>query len=319
MVKPRVVFSRCLGFDHCRYNGDIISDEFCRRLAACVEPVPVCPEMEIGLGVPRDPIRIVYQGEERRLLQPATGRDVSAPMRGFADRFLTAVGPVDGFVLKSRSPSCGTRDVKSYNEEGNIRPAASRQGFFAAAVMERFAERPVEDEGRLKSFLIRESFLSRLFSLARFRTLQEKPTMAGLVRFHATHKLLLMAYDQTALHRLGRLVANPERRPLTGLLDEYETGLARALARPPKYASAVNVLLHALGYFSRSLNAAEKSFFLDALERYRAGRLPLSVPVSIIQSWIVRFGQPYLAEQVFFQPYPDELRELSDSGKGRDR
>lgn len=318
-VRPRVVFSRCLGFDHCRYNGEIINDDFCSRLRGHVESVPVCPEMEIGLGVPRDPIRIVYQGDEPRLVQPSTGRDVSAAMRDFARRFLAGVGPVDGFVLKSRSPSCGTRDVKSYNEEGNIRPAAGRRGFFAAAAMAAFGEIPVEDEGRLRNFLIRESFLSRLFALARLRRLREQPTMAGLVEFHATHKLLLMAYDQQELRRLGRLVANPERRPPGELLADYQTGIARALSRPPKYTNAVNVLLHAYGYFSRQLSAAEKGFLLDAIERYRAGRLPLSAPVSIVQSWIVRFGQPYLASQFFFQPYPDELRELSDSGKGRDR
>ncbi|MEO0086223.1 MAG: DUF523 and DUF1722 domain-containing protein [candidate division WOR-3 bacterium] len=318
-IRPRVVFSRCLGFDRCRYNGEIINDDFCNRLRRHVEPVTVCPEMEIGLGVPRDPIRIVYQAEEPRLVQPATGRDLSEPMRDFCRDFLAGVGVVDGFVLKSRSPSCGTRDVKSYNEEGNIRPAARRRGFFGAVVMDEFPESPVEDEGRLKNFLIRESFLSRLFALARFRQLREEPTMAGLVEFHTTHKLLLMAYDQETLRRLGRLVANPEHRPLSELLTDYQSGLARALSRPPKYTNAVNVLLHAFGYFSRRLNAAEKGFLLDSLERYRAGRLPLSAPVSIIQSWIVRFGENYLAGQVFFQPYPDELRELGDSGKGRDR
>jgi len=317
--KPRVVFSACLGFERCRYNGEIIRDDFCEQLKHFVEPVPVCPEMAIGLGVPREPIRIVYQNNSPRLIQPATGKDFSESMQRFATDFLAQLDVVDGFVLKSRSPSCGTRDVKSYNEDGNLRPSIHRRGIFGGATIERFPDKPVEDEGRLKNFLIRESFLTRLFSLYRFRLLRLAPSMGNLVDFHTTHKLLLMAYDQVALHQLGRLVANPEHRPINELLTEYETTLSRALARPPKYTNAVNVLLHALGYFSRNLSTAEKGFFLDTLESYRSGRLPLSAPVSIIRSWIVRFNQQYLARQWFFLPFPEGLRNISDSGKGRDR
>lgn len=318
-ARPRVVFSRCLGFDRCRYNGEVINDDFCRLLSEHVEPIPVCPEMAIELGVPRDPIRIVHHDAGMKLFQPASGRDLSEPMRSFAARFLDSTGPVDGFVLKSRSPSCGTRDVKTYNEEGNLFPASQRRGFFGAAVMERHPGLPVEDEGRLKNFLIRESFLTRLWTLARFRALEAQPVMSGLVEFHATHKLLLMAYDQETLRRLGRIVANSGRQPMPELLSSYRAGLSATLARPPKYTNAINVLLHALGYFSEQLTPAEKSHFLASLERFRVGRLPLSVPAGILQSWIARFNEPYLSRQHFFRPYPEELLIISDSGKGRDR
>ncbi len=318
-LKPRIVFSACLGFEHCRYNGEIIHDEFCEKLKSWVEPVPVCPEMAIGLGVPREPIRIIYHNDEQQLIQPATGKNLSAAMRQFSGQFLNELGAVDGFVLKSRSPSCGTRDVKSYNEDGNLRPSIQRRGFFAAAVMEKFPLQPVEDEGRLKNFLIRESFLTRIFALARLRLLRNQPAMAKLVDFHTRHKLLLMAYDQEAMRRAGRVVANLQHRPLKEILPEYETIISAALARPPKYTNAINVLLHALGYFSRQLTAPEKSLFLDAIENYRAGRLPLSAPVSIIRAWIARFNEPYLARQVVFQPYPIELTDISDSGKGRNK
>jgi uncharacterized protein YbgA (DUF1722 family)/uncharacterized protein YbbK (DUF523 family) len=318
-MKPRVLFSRCLGFEACRYNGEIIRDDFAERLKAFVQPVTVCPEVEIGLGVPRAPIKIVYHEGRTRLIQPATGRDLTAEMEGFVSSFLDRLGEVDGFVLKSRSPSCGTRDVKAYNEEGNIYPAFARRGFFGGAVMTRFPDKPVEDEGRLRNFLIRESFLCRLFSLARFRALRVRPTMAGLIEFHTRHKLLLLAYSQEALHRLGRLVANPEQLPVEHLLGEYEPLLSRALAKPPKYTSAINVLLHAFGYFKDRLNAQEKAFFLDTVEGYRRGRLPLSVPVNLLRSYIVRFGEPYLERQFFFNPYPAGLIDIADSGKGRDR
>lgn len=316
---PRVLFSACLGFDRCRYNGEIIQDEFVNRLKLYVEPVTVCPERAIGLGVPREPIRIVYYGATPHLVQPATGKDLSQDMLNFADRFLTALGPVDGFILKSRSPTCGTRDVKSYNEEGNIRPAVARQGFFGGVVLKRYPDRPVEDEGRLKNFLIRESFLTRLFTLARFREVRNRPTMKHLVEFHTTHKLLILAYSQEALRRLGRIVANLNHSPLSRLIEEYEPILSRALSRPPKYTSAINVLHHTLGYFSRHLTTKEKNYFLETVDNYRAGRVPLSVPVSIVRAWVARFDQPYLAKQWFFQPYPLELQDISDSGKGRNR
>lgn len=317
--RPRVLFSACLGFEHCRYNGEIVHDEFCERLKQYVDPIAICPEVAIGLGIPRDPVRIIDHEGHFRLIQPATGKDLTESMHRFASEFLLKLTGVDGFVLKSRSPSCGTRDVKSYNEEGNLKPSLHRRGLFAAAVIEKFPRHPVEDEGRLKNFLIRESFLTRLFALYRFRLLRAAPTMGKLVEFHTAHKFLLMAYDQRSLQALGRLVANADHRPHNELLDKYESLLSQTLARPPKYSNAINVLQHTLGYFSRQLTSAEKKLFLDLLESYRTGRLPLSAPVSIVRSWIVRFDEQYLAQQYFFRPYPEELQDISDSGKGRNR
>jgi uncharacterized protein YbgA (DUF1722 family)/uncharacterized protein YbbK (DUF523 family) len=317
--RPIVVVSKCLGFDHCRYNGDMIDDPLVRQLREFIEFKPVCPEMEIGLGVPRDPIRVVLQNSRMRLVQPSTGKDFSELMSEFCDRFVSEVAVADGFILKSRSPSCGTRDVKVYNETGNLLSAAQRQGFFGREVMRRFSELAVEDEGRLKNFLIRERFFAMLYALARFRLLAGEPTMAGLVEFHARHKLLLFAYSEKTMRELGRIVANPGHKPVDQVFREYRELLPVAFLAPPKYTAAINVLMHALGYFSDKLNAQEKAFFLDALESFRKGRVPLSMPVGILRSWIARFGEPYLAQQVFFEPYPQELVTISDSGKGRDR
>lgn len=316
---PRLVFSACLGFDHCRYNGGIIQDEFCELLKGFVEPIPVCPEKEIGLGVPRDPIRIVYKNNDPQLIQPATNRNLTITMRSFASEFLKNLPPVDGFLLKSRSPSCGIRDVLSTDEKNNTRPAAIRTGLFGKMVLTHFPNTPVTDEGRLKNFLIRENFLTRVFALTRFRMVRASPTMANLIEFHTTHKLLLMAYNQQGLHYLGKIVANHEHHPLPILINHYETVLSRTLARPPKYNNAINVLFHALGYFSRRLTSKEKSFFLDTIEKYRRGKLPLSVPVNLLRSWVVRFDEPYLCRQWFFNPYPEQLQNISDSGKGRNR
>jgi uncharacterized protein YbgA (DUF1722 family) len=176
----------------------------------------------------------------------------------------------------------------------------------------------VEDEGRLRNFRIREHFLTQLFTHARFRSITHSPAMKELVRFHSEHKLLLMAYSQKELRQLGRVVANHDRRPVRDLFERYGAGLYRALSRIPRYTSNVNVLMHALGYSSRKLSHEEKAFFLEMLEEYRSGRIPLSVPISLARSWIIRFEEDYLKDQVFFHPYPPELMEITDSGKGRD-
>jgi uncharacterized protein YbgA (DUF1722 family)/uncharacterized protein YbbK (DUF523 family) len=283
-----------------------------------VEFRPVCPEMEIGLGVPRDPIRIVRVEDRMRLVQPSTGKDFSASMERFCDQFIAGVADANGFLLKARSPSCGTRDVKIYSETGNLLSAAQRQGFFGRAAMRRFGDTAVEDEGRLRNFLIRERFLTMLYTLARFRELAAEPTMARLTGFHARHKLLLMTYSEVVMRQLGKLGANEERRQVADVFRDYGALLPRAFSGPPKYTAAINVLMHALGYFRDGLNADEKAFFLDSLQRYRTGKVPLAVPVGIIRSWVVRFGEPYLAQQVLFQPYPEELVDIADSGKGRD-
>ena len=149
-VKPVVVVSKCLGFDACRYNGDIIEEEFLKRLEPFVRFVPVCPEMEIGLGTPREPVRIVNGNGELKLLQPATGLDLTERMRAFSSTFLASLKEVDGFILKSRSPSCGPAEVKVYKSTERGAPVAWSSGLFAGAVLEKFPGLAVEDEGRLK-------------------------------------------------------------------------------------------------------------------------------------------------------------------------
>ncbi|MBN2537737.1 DUF523 and DUF1722 domain-containing protein [candidate division WOR-3 bacterium] len=315
---PRVVFSRCLTFDNCRYNGQIIASEAVeqfRRVLDCVTP---CPETDIGLGIPRDSIRMVKRGEGLRLVQPATGRDVTDEMRSWTRDFLDNLGPVDGFVLKGRSPSCGLFDVKLFGEtsKGSALPGRIA-GMFGAAVLERFPNLPIEDEGRLTNFSIREHFLTRVYVSARFRELAAKPAMAGLVKFQAENKLLLMAYNQARMRELGRVVANPDKLPVAEVFRRYAEVLPQAFAKQPRHTSAINVLQHAAGYFKDRVSAAEKRFFSSALASYRDGKVPLSVPQSIIRALVARFGEKYLEQQTFFTPYPEALQFISDSGKGR--
>ncbi len=316
-AKPKLVSSKCLEFEACRYNGEKIPDPFVRKLIPLADFAPVCAEMEIGLGVPRDPIRVVSTKGGLRLLQPSTGLDCTDKMVSFAHSFLDSLGEVDGFILKSRSPSCGTRDVKIRSEKENTPALGKGAGFFGEAVLERHPLMPVEDEGRLNNFRIREHFLTGIFTLADFRRVRASGAMRDLVGFHSDNKLLLMAYNQSELKVMGNIVANRDKRPVAQVLEDYRTHLLQALAKPPRFTSGINVLMHALGYFKDGLSPREKAFFLDQLELYRAGKVPLSAPVSVVDSWIARFDQEYLARQTFFAPYPVELVEITDSGKGR--
>jgi uncharacterized protein YbgA (DUF1722 family) len=193
--------------------------------------------------------------------------------------------------------------------------ATKGQGMFGGAVMERFPCLGIEDEGRLNNFGIREHFLTRIYTLTAFRTVKASGAMKSLVWFQADNKLLLMAYNQKELRTLGKLVANHDRRPFDQVVADYEAHLCAALALPPRCGSHVNVLMHALGYFSHDLSSEEKAFFLDELQRYRDGKTPASSPRTILKSWFARFGQEYLERQTYFAPYPEDLLELTDSGK----
>ena len=316
-ARPILVSSRCLEFRACRWNGMVIPDPFIRKLQVFVEFRPVCPECEIGLGVPREPVRVVERQHKRFLLQSGTEADVTDKMVAFVKSHLDSIGEVDGFLLKSRSPSCGINDVRIYPRLGKVGVIAKGAGFFGGAVAERFGHVAVEDEGRLTNFTIREHFLTRIFSSATFRTVKKARAMKALVEFHSRNKLLLAAYNQSKMRELGRIVANHEKRPVAEILSRYEETLYAAMAKAPRYTSNINVLMHGLGYFSDDLSQNEKKYFLDTLDQYRNGKVPLSVPVAVLRSWIVRFGQDYLAPQTFFEPYPSEMVEISDSGKGR--
>ncbi len=314
--RPTLVMSKCLELEACRYNGQLIRAPFVLMLMPFVELKPVCPEVEIGLGIPRDPIRLVSLKGTLQLLQPTSGRDVTQDMHEFSDRYLGSLGAVDGFILKSRSPSCGIKDTKIYSGEGGTQPSDRGPGLFGGAVLERFPYAAIEDEGRLTNFRLRHHFLTKLFALADLRAVRASGAMAELVRFHTEQKLTLMAYHQGQLRVLGRIVANADRKPFADTIATYEEHFATATARPARSTSNINVLMHALGYFSKGLGSSEKRHFLDLLEEYRVGRTTLSGPLALVQSWIARFDQGYLRQQRYLQPYPVELMTLRDSGRG---
>ena len=308
--KPVVVVSKCITFEPVRWNGQIIASEFVEKLKPYVNFVPVCPEAGIGLGVPRDPIRIVLVNGEKRLLQPATGLDFTDKMAKFSESFLNSLDEVDGFILKSGSPSSGFKNVKVYPSIEKVSPISKSPGFFGEAVLQKFPNVAIEDERRLLNPRIKEHFLTKLFTLASFREAKKSGKVRDLVKFQSDNKYLFTAYNQKELRILGKLAANQEHKAFSETVNNYETHLYYALARTPSVGANINVMLKIMGYFSHQLSKDEKSFFLNSVDKYKAGRLPLSACLNVLKAGIVRFKQEYLSSQTVLEPYPEQLAEL---------
>jgi uncharacterized protein YbgA (DUF1722 family)/uncharacterized protein YbbK (DUF523 family) len=315
--KPRVVISKCLTFDKCRYNGEVIPDKFVDKIKPFVEFITVCPEVEIGLGTPREPIRIVQLEGKNTLYQPATEKFFTDEMVSFTEDYLNSLKEIDGFILKNRSPSCGPADVKIFQGFNKSAMPSKGPGFFGGAVKDKFPALAIEDEGRLKNFQIRENFITKLFTLARFRGIRLTKKMGDLVDFHSRHKLLLLSYNQTHYRNCGRIVANLEKLQVDHVFENYEKELAHIFKKMPRFTAIINTLQHAFGWISDGLSTEEKKYFLNSIEEYRDERIPLSAVVRLIHGAAIRFNNTYLQNQVFLNPYPTELIEITDSGKGR--
>lgn len=308
--KPRIVSSKCIEFEPCRYNGLMIKSSIVEKLKDYAEFLPVCPEVGIGLGVPRDPIRVVDSGEQLELFQPSTGKIFTDEMKQFSESFLESISDVDGFILKNKSPSCGVKAINIYPSFKDSRPRKDGTGLFAANVSKYFPKLPLEDEGRLRNLGIRENFLTRIFTLAEFRK-AKSGDLNDLITFHTNNKLLLMAHSPHCLQIMGQTLANKDNISIDKIKNEYQELLYRALLEDSNPALNVNVLMHAMGYFSKEIEHDEKKLFLNTIEEYREGRIPLLVCLKMLEMWIIRFEEDYMASQTFFEPYPGDLMQIT--------
>lgn len=317
--RPNVLISSCIGDCECRYDGSNAKSSIIEKLEPFVNFKTVCPEVEMGLPIPRQALRIISPtGDEEKLVFSKTGEEWTKVMDNFSDKFLNTINHSDleGAVLKSRSPSCGIKDVKVYKSFGKASPASQKtQGIFARHLSEKFPELALEDEGRLTNYDIREHFLTRIFTLAEFKSIKEKNSISELVRFQSENKYLLMVHSPGNLKKLGKIAANNEDRPIEDILEDYEHHLHKALCPKANTKRNINMLLHLFGYFSKHITSDEKVFFLDTLENYSDNRVPLSVPLSLIHSWVIRFDNEYLKNQTMFQAFPKVLTDVRDSGK----
>jgi uncharacterized protein YbgA (DUF1722 family)/uncharacterized protein YbbK (DUF523 family) len=308
-ARIRIGISACLLGHEVRYDGGHKRDAFLTgTFGRYVEWVSVCPEVEMGLGTPRETLRLERGREGIRLVMPKTGEDHTAAMRSYAERRVAALAREDlcGYVLKKDSPSCGMERVKVYDRNGV--PARSGRGLFADTLMARLPLLPVEEEGRLSDPRLRENFVERVFAYRRLKDLfGGRWSVGALIRFHTAHKLILLAHSTAAYGELGRVVARAAAVPRAEVRSSYEEGFMRALARVATPARHANVLQHMLGHFKRTLDPASRAELAQAIEDYRLGLVPLVVPITLLRHHVRRQGIEYLAGQIYLEPHPKEL------------
>jgi uncharacterized protein YbgA (DUF1722 family)/uncharacterized protein YbbK (DUF523 family) len=307
--KPRVGISACLLGQAVRYDGGHKRDQFLAQvLGRFVEWVPVCPEIEVGMGVPRESVRLGGSAEEPRMFAERSQTDWTERMQTYAKRRVQELARLrlDGYVLKKDSPSCGMERVRVYAMRGA--PARDGKGMFARALTDAMPLLPTEEEGRLNDLKLRENFVERIFAYHRWQRLLEEPASPSrLVEFHTRHKFLLLAHSESHFRRLGRLVAQAGKHPLAPTLQEYGATFMHALSVPATARKHTNVLEHMMGYFSQQIESVERAELVEVIREYRRSLLPLVVPITLIRHYIKKFHVDYLLNQVYLEPDPREL------------
>lgn len=305
----RIGISSCLLGENVRFDGGHKRDTFIvNTLGQFFQWIPVCPELEMGLGVPRETLRLVGTPESPRLLAPRSQRDHTVAMQRYAAERLETLATLNlhGYILKKDSPSCGMERVRVYGQEQTVQ--RSGRGLFASALMQRFPLLPVEEEGRLQNLQLRENYIERVCAYFRWQHLLGKSVFPhDLVRFHTQHKLTVLAHSRSHYQMLGRLVAQAGNLSIAALLQEYGTIFMAALkvkATPKKHA---NVLYHLLGYLKTHLDTHDKAELVAAFEDYRKGLVPLIVPMTLLTHHFRRHPVAWVGEQTYLQPYPAEL------------
>jgi uncharacterized protein YbgA (DUF1722 family)/uncharacterized protein YbbK (DUF523 family) len=307
--RPRIGISACLLGNQVRFDGGHKHDHYLSdTLGKHMDWVPVCPELEVGMGVPRETIRLEGSPDAPRLRGRYSGTDWTDRMAAYARRRVAELRTKDlcGYILKKDSPSCGMARVRVYGASGI--PSRSGRGRYAAVLMQEMPLLPVEEEGRLNDPVLRENFVERVFAYRRWKDLlASRPTRGSLVDFHARHKYFLLAHSEPHLRRLGKIVAAAKGRPFAGVLDAYGRLFMEGLAVHATPKRNANVLQHAAGFFSERITPDERAELQEAIDDHRRVLLPLVVPLALVRHHARRFRIRYLLDQVYFQPHPKEL------------
>ena len=307
--KITIGVSSCLLGNEVRYDGGHKHDRYITEtLGRYLSFVPVCPEVECGLPIPREAMRLVGEVDRPQLVTNKTGVDHTDRMLTWARKKVVELEKENlcGFIFKNRSPSSGMERVKVY--DGNNVPRAVGVGIFARAFKDHFPLLPTEEEGRLHDPLLRENFIEQIFVYQRWREVADAPTAAKLISFHTTHKLLLMAHSEKHTREMGRLMAQAGSLDLDTFIERYQELLMAAMSLKPTTKKHVNVLQHMMGFFKKMISADEKQELLSVIEQFRNNIVPLIVPVTLINHYIRKYQEPYLMQQHYLTPHPLELK-----------
>jgi uncharacterized protein YbgA (DUF1722 family)/uncharacterized protein YbbK (DUF523 family) len=310
MGKIKLGISTCLLGENVRYDGGHKLDRFLTEtLGQYVEYVPVCPEVECGLPIPREALRLVGNPDSPRLVTTHTKQDLTDRMTQWARKRVVELEKEElfGFIFKSDSPSSGMERVKVYSDQGM--PVKKGIGMFARTFIKHFRLLPVEEEGRLHDPILRENFIERIFTLKRWREIvAQKESRGNLVSFHTRHKLLILSHSPKHYETMGKWVARAKDLPLKELYQKYQILLMEALLLKTTPKKNSNVLQHIMGYFKEQLSSDEKQELLEVIDHYRREYIPLIVPATLMNHYVRKYNQPYLKEQVYLSPHPMELQ-----------
>ncbi|PKN78963.1 MAG: DUF1722 domain-containing protein [Candidatus Cloacimonetes bacterium HGW-Cloacimonetes-1] len=310
-TKIRLGISSCLLGNKVRYDGQHKYDSWLvEELGPYMDYVPVCPEVECGLPVPREAMRLVGESANPQLLTTNTGKDITEQMQSYCRARVKqlAADHLCGYVFKSNSPSSGMERVKVYPHKGGV-ASKTGVGMFAREFMNAFPLLPVEEEGRLHDPDLRENFIERIFVVHRWHELMSsKPKPGDLVNFHTRHKLLIMAHSTVDYRKMGKVVAEITKYPTAEFSLLYFAMLMEALRKPATRSKHQNVMLHILGYFKKELSTSEKEELISIIDQYKQNLYPLIVPITLLNHYVRKYDKPYLAEQFYLHPHPAELK-----------
>ena len=305
---PRIGISSCLLGQEVRYDGGHKHNSYITQtLANHFEFVPFCPEVSIGLGTPRPPIRLVKRDNLIRAVGvDDASRDVTDKLAKSADKIRKVVPDFSGYLLKKDSPSCGMERVRVYNEKGYGEKIGV--GLFAGALMAQHPELPVEEEGRLMDPGLRENFVERVFAYHRWQQMAKRGVTAkALVAFHTAHKFFIQAHDEATYRELGRVVADAGRGNIKEVAQAYVARMMQGLKRQATPRKNANVLMHIMGFFKKQLAPDDKQELLDLIQAHREGLVPVVVPITLINHYLRKFPNEYVANQIYLAPHPREL------------
>lgn len=306
MRKPKVMISKCLNSEKCRYDGQGFDDKVIRSIREYIDIETVCPEVEIGLATPRDPIRIEKHENDLKLIQHNSNIDYSNEMYEFAEEFIKKVDDLDGFILKSKSPSCGIKDVKIYPKGQKCSISKNGNGFFAQKLIEKDFKIPIENEGRLKNYILREEFLTKIFTLNRLKDCND------IKKFHENNKMLLKSYDSNSVEVLENLINNEKTH------DLYINKVKEILNNKRSKTNKADIIKDVFNRYKNKLNKEELSYNDELVDLYINEKIPFSSLLVAIKIYALRFNDAELIKQTFFNPYPQKLVNIMDSGKGRE-
>ncbi len=310
MRKPKIVVSECLYGTKCRYDGQGYNDKVIQSLKDYVDIQTVCPELAIGLSIPREPIRIEMnkENEEYRLIDYNSKNDYTNQMTEFSEEFINGLDDIDGFILKSRSPTCGLKDAKVYYRGNKCSIRSNENGFFLQKIIDKYDYLPIENEGRLKNYNIRDNFFNRIFFINNLKNNK------NIIEFHKNNLLLLKSYDEESTNEVSDIL-NENR--MEDQVHQYKEKVLNIVSNQRKKENKLSIIIKVFEKYKNMLNEEEINMFNGLIESYENQRIPFSTLEVVIKMYATRFKDKDILNQTFFYPYPENLINITDSGKGR--